>query len=435
MLARQRLEIDADGVLVAIEPAAEAAADGFLALPGMVNAHSHCFQRALPGHGEVPKGADSFWSWRESMYRLANRIDPEELYAIARQAFADMLRGGFTSVGEFHYLHHARDGTPSTALGEAVVAAAAATGIRLVLLPVFYSRAGFGGTGEGLAPRAEQRRFVHRTVAEFARLLEHFAGEACGCAAHSLRAVPAAALGELVTTARGILGEAAPLHIHIAEQTLEVEACTETHGLSPVRLLAEHVELDERWSLVHATHADEAERELMCTAGVNVVLCPLTEAYLGDGIFPAAEYAARGGSLAIGSDSNVRIDAVEELRWLEYVQRLTQRRRSRLATSRGIGMPLWAGAAGAGARALGLDTGAIEVGRPADLVVLSPAESPLEGVEPQWCLDAWLTGGSAANIAAVYVAGHERVSGGCVVEDQAIREGFARALKRVWGEQ
>lgn len=419
------LVLDERGTIAAIVPAA-GSADGYCALPGMPNAHSHAFQRALAGFGEARRGEDSFWSWREAMYRLANRVTPDDMRAIARQAFAEMLRGGYTGVAEFHYLHGLPDGRDGAAMAEAVMDAAAETGIRLVLLPVLYQTGGFGRE-----PQPEQRRFVHDSIDSYLRLLERLRDSvALGIAPHSLRAVPVEQVAALVPRARAIVGADCPIHIHISEQTAEVEQCREHYAATPIELLTRHVELDAHWNLVHATHASEAEQRLIRERGATVVLCPLTEAYLGDGLFAAAEHAGAGGHFAIGSDSNVRADAVEELRLLEFGQRLAQRQRARLATEQGLGAPLWSAVAAGGARALGGVGGAIEVGRPADLVVLDEDSPALAGHDGDTLLDALLVGGSRADIAAVYVDGEKRVEHGALIGGDPL-PGFDAAVRRL----
>jgi formimidoylglutamate deiminase len=429
LLRDQALVLDGEGRIVRIEPAA-GRHDGFLALPGMPNAHSHAFQRALSGFGETPKGEDSFWSWREAMYRLANRMTPEDMFIIAREAFWDMLRGGFTSVAEFHYLHHLPDGRPGAHMGRAVIAAAKEVGIRLRLLPVFYQTGGFKQ-----AARDEQRRFVHASVADYCALLEELHGVDLGIAPHSLRAVPPETLAGLLESAGKVIPGGFPVHIHVSEQQREVEECKAVYGTTPVRLLAKSVKLDRRWNLVHATHADGEERTLVREAGATVVLCPITEAYLGDGLFPADDYFAGGGRIAVGSDSNCRIDAVEELRLLEYGQRLRVQRRARLATSRGLGVPLWQSACAGGAAALGLPVGALAPGNFADLVVLERDAASLRGHDADTLLDALLIGGGRADIADVYVGGERRMHAG-VCHGSAVESAreFSRAVMRLTAE-
>jgi formimidoylglutamate deiminase len=405
------VRFDGNGTITAIEPA-EHSADGFLALPGMPNAHSHAFQRALAGFAEARRGEDSFWSWREAMYGLANRLTPDDMRVIAREAFADMVRGGYTSVAEFHYLHGLPDGQHGAAMAEALIEAAADIGIRLTLLPVFYQQGGFETPA-----RPEQRRFVHESLDDYLALLESLRDKtALGIAPHSLRAVPATQLPALLEAARDILGAACPIHIHISEQIGEVEQCREHYGATPVQWLAEHIELNEHWNLVHATHATAEERQLILERNANVVLCPLTEAYLGDGLFAAREHIGANGRIAIGTDSNIRADAIEELRWLEFGQRLAQRQRARLATADGLGEPLLSAAARGGAAALGGVGGTLEVGQPADLVVLNAASPALAGHDAATLLDALLIGGSRADIEAVYVGGQKRIERGALCD-------------------
>jgi formimidoylglutamate deiminase len=406
VLADQAVVVDEAGMIAAIEPAS-GPWDGTLALPGMPNAHSHVFQRALSGLGEARRGEDSFWSWREAMYALAARVDAEAMYAIARFAYGEMLAAGFTSVAEFHYLHHAPDGARGPEMAEAVVAAAHDAGIRLRLLPVLYQRGGFDRPAGG-----GQRRFLHEENAAFLKLLEQLQAARPGMAFHSLRAVAADNLESVLVGARELLGDDMPVHIHIAEQTREVEACRAATDRSPIELLRESVALDAHWSLVHATHASRAELEAVREAGARVVVCPLTEAYLGDGLFPGRDYLAAGGEVAIGSDSNARIDAVEELRWLEYGQRLRDQARARFSDAEGLGQALWQRAAAGGAAALGLPIGRIAVGQAADFVVLDGDTDALLGHAPASWLDALLVGGSRGDIAASYVGGEKRAEAG-----------------------
>jgi len=422
----KRLLVDREGRISAIEDEADPGAgfDGWLALPGMPNAHSHCFQRALVGHGELARGDDSFWSWRQAMYELALTISPEQLFAVAARAFADMLRAGYTSVAEFHYLHHRIDGSRGPEMARAVIEAAAQTGIRLVLLPVFYQRGGFSRPAEH-----HQRRFVHERIEDYLTLLESLDGVPLGVAPHSLRAVDAAVLVELLTAADPLLPPGYPRHIHIAEQRREVEECLTATSARPVELLADSVQLDASWSLVHGTHVSAAELKLMTDADVTAVLCPLTEAYLGDGIFPARAYVQRGGRFGIGSDSNVRIDAVEELRLLEYGQRLALGRRACLATDAGLGMPMWLRAAQGGATALAQPVGAIRPGAFADIVVVDGEDSPLAALDINAAMDGLLTAGSSADFSAVYVGGKRQVSGRRHRIEDTLAKAFAAAMR------
>ena len=418
-----RLLVDDSGFITAIEDAGDEHRSGYFALPGMPNAHSHCFQRAMAGFGERNLVADSFWDWREHMYRLANRLTPEAMYIIARQAYSEMLAAGFTSVGEFHYLHHLPDGTPSKDMGEAVKRAAADEGIRLVMLPVLYMRGGFDTPLQD-----SQKRFGHADLDSYLRLVENLGDVPRGLAPHSLRAVPVELLPELVQAGRDLLGDGFPMHIHISEQQREVEECMVHGGASPIDALAETVDLDSNWNLVHATHATQSELGRITGSGARVVICPLTEAYLGDGIFPASDFIFRGGEMAIGSDSNVRIDAVEELRMLEYSQRLQQQLRGCLATKDGLGGHLWSSTAQAGARSLAMNAGRLEVGAMADIVVLNAKAPPLQGPRGQRGLDALITAGSRQNISDVYVGGRQRIKGGQQEGQELLGRQFAKVV-------
>ena len=426
----QALVLDGEGRIERIEPA-QGQRDGFLAIPGMPNAHSHAFQRALSGYGEVANissggGQDSFWSWREAMYRLANRISPEEMFIVAREAFWDMLRGGFTSVAEFHYVHHLPGGAPGPIMARTVIAAAKEVGIRIRLLPVFYQTGGFKQPA-----RDEQRRFVHGSIADFCGLLQEIHGVDLGLAPHSLRAVPAESLAELVEATSKVISGDFPIHIHVSEQQREVDECRGLYGVTPVQLLVRSVKLDARWNLVHATHATAEEYTLVRGAKASVVLCPITEAYLGDGLFAADEFVAQGGRIAVGSDSNCRIDAIEELRLMEYGQRLRVQRRARFATQDGLGLPLWQKACAGGAQALGQAVGALAPGKWADIVVLDRDAPVLRGHDVDTFMDALIIGGSRADIADVYVGGKRRVHQGIAQGAGESAREFTRTVVRL----
>jgi formimidoylglutamate deiminase len=311
-------------------------------------------------------------------------------------------------------------------MGRAVIAAAKETGIRLRLLPVFYQLGGFGKPA-----RDEQRRFIHSNVEDFCALLEELHGVDLGLAPHSLRAVPVESLGKLIEATAKYMAADAPIHIHISEQRREVEECQGLYKTTPIELLAKHVRLDARWNLVHATHATPAECALTRAAGASVVLCPITEAYLGDGLFAADDFVAAGGRIAIGSDSNCRIDAIEELRLLEYGQRLRKERRARLATSAGLGIPLWSAACSGGAVALGQASGALEPGRVADLVVVQREAAALRGHDVDTLMDALIIGGGRADIGDVYVGGERRVHAGVCHGQEESAHAFNDAVKRL----
>ncbi len=386
------------------------------AIPGMPNLHSHAHQRAIaglteragPGLGQA--GEDSFWTWRDAMYRLVAHLDPDAFQAVATQLYVEMLRAGYTHVAEFHYLHHAPDGRPyadPAELSRRCIAAAAAAGIGLTLLPVLYCASGFGGA----PPTEAQRRFTH-TPDGFLSLLLRLPPPGpmlgFGVAPHSLRAVPPDALAALLAAAPD-----GPVHIHVAEQPAEVGDCLAHTGQRPVAWLLDHAPVDARWCIVHATHMDPAETAALAATGAIAGLCPTTEANLGDGIPPAAAFQSASGRFGIGSDSNVAVDPFEELRWLEYAQRLVLNRRTVLAGGPGrhTGRALWDGAARAGAAACGHAGGMIAPGARCDLVLLDMDHPRLVGRVGDGLLDsAVFSAGSAA-------VRHVVAGGVCVVRD------------------
>lgn len=395
------LEWDVDGNLTTVEPdtldvpASVARAAGPI-MPGMPNLHSHAFQRAMAGlteyRGSSATGAtDNFWSWRDLMYRFAARISPEGLASVAQWLYIEMLKAGYTSVCEFHYVHHTPDGgrygNPAE-LAQRVVDAASASGIGMTMLPVLYQYSGFGAR----APRDDQRRFIN-TPASLLELLGALraarpenAALRYGVAPHSLRAVSEQSLRELL----GGLDGSAPVHIHIAEQTAEVDACVETEGARPVQWLLDRFDVDSRWCLVHATHVDANETLALARSGAVAGLCLTTEANLGDGLFPAQEYLDAKGRIGVGSDSHIGVDWRAELRLLEYGQRLTRRQRNVLASAQ---MPyvadrLFDAALEGGAQATGRATGALQVGHRADWLVLDPNHASIAEHAPS----AWLSG-------------------------------------------
>ena len=427
----------ADGAIVSIEAgAARQPGDvaGGYALPGMPNVHSHAFQRGMAGLAERRLRADdSFWSWREVMYRFLDRMTPEDVEAIAAQAFMEMLQGGFTRVGEFHYLHHAPDGMTydnPAELASRIASAADTVGIRLTLLPCFYAHGDFGPK----PPLAGQRRFLHRLDA-YARLVERCAelvrqldGATLGIAPHSLRAVSPPELAALVALADG-----RPIHIHAAEQTREVEASVDWSGRRPVDWLLDHAPVDRRWCLIHATHMDGSEVGRLAASGATVGLCPVTEASLGDGIFPAAAWRDASGRIAIGTDLNVAIGVAEELRQLEYAQRLATRRRNVMASGLGAstGETLFAAAANGGASALDAPAAAIRVGSPADIVVLDPDAVCLASADSASLLDGWLFAGDRSTVRDVWVGGRQVVAEGEHRQAAAIKAAYIRRVRRL----
>ena len=401
------------------------------ALPGLVNAHSHAFQRAFVGQAETRDSAhDDFWSWRDRMYRVALRITPEQLRAVAAHLYIELLRGGYTQVCEFHYLQHAPDGGrygDPAAMCWALADAAADAGIGLTILPVLYERAGFQQT----TLRDDQRRFkttahevmaLRDTVANSQRALTN-----AGLAIHSLRAASPASMRTLIDGAG-----AGPVHIHVAEQTAEVDDCLAATGCRPIEWLAKHAPLDKRWQLVHATHSTPGEIDAVDKSGAGVVLCPGTEANLGDGVADLSGWLAAGVPLSIGSDSQVTRSWSEELRWLEYGQRLVQRRRN-VAASPASGQPssaarLFERVRAGGAAAAGFTCWGLQVGARADLLVLNGADPALLGLARQHALDAAVFAAPTQPFSDVMVAGQWRLRGLQHTGQRAIASEFVAAM-------
>ncbi len=400
-----------------------------LLLPGLPNLHSHAHQRAMAGLAEHRgPSADSFWTWREAMYRLALAMTPEQLEAVATLLYVEMLEAGFTRVGEFHYLHHDRDGrvhADPAEMAARLAAAAQRSGLGLTLLPVFYAHAGFGGTPPGDA----QRRFVNG-LDGYARLLDASRaalagrdGALVGVAPHSLRAVTPDELAAVVAMADG-----APIHLHVAEQVREVEDCLAWSGARPVQWLLDHADVDARWCLVHATHLTDDESRRLAARGAVVGLCPITEANLGDGIFDAPRFVDAGGRWGIGSDSNVQIGAADELRLLEYSQRLARRERNVMARGPGsTGRALFDAALAGGAQALGAGRAGLVAGAWADAVSLDLSHPGVDGLAGNTLLDAWIFTG-APRIDRVWARGRCVVDGGRHRQRDAAERDFAVAM-------
>ena len=425
-----RIEIS-DGLVSAVEAgAAPQPGDTRVSalVPGMPNAHSHAFQRGHAGLTEIRgAGRESFWTWREMMYRFALSVGPDDVAALAEMAYVEMLEAGYTRVGDFHYLHHAPDGAPydnPAELSDRIFSAAEQTGIALTHLPVFYAHGGFGPK----APAEGQRRFLN-SVDRFIDLVERCDArksrpqDRVGFAPHSLRA----ASHEELTALRAALPDR-KLHIHIAEQVQEVEDCLAFYGRRPVEWLLDTFEVNEDWCLIHATHMTEAETRGVAASKTVAGLCPVTEANLGDGLFPAPDFLEAGGRIAIGTDSNVRIDVAEELRILEYGQRLTSRERNVLAREGGsTGRRLFDATLVGGAQALDAPAPQIAAGAPADLVALV---DPLELGQGEALLDRWIFGRDV-NVSDVWAAGAHVVRSGRHVQRDAVQARFAGVLQRV----
>jgi formimidoylglutamate deiminase len=408
------IEIDAGGTVVAVTPRADARGAERLAgpvIPGMPDLHSHAFQRAMAGRAERrgPSGGDSFWSWRETMYRFVARLGPDDARAIAAQLHVELLKSGYTGLAEFQYVHHAPDGSAYADPAEMSLAhlrAAGESGISLTLLPVLYTQGGFGG-----APLAgTQTRFANSPDG-LLRIVERVRtvagpGTRVGVAAHSLRAVAPPALQALVDGITRI-DPSAPIHVHAAEQTKEVDDCVAWSGQRPIAWLLDHAPVDARWCLVHCTHLDDAEVPRLAASRAVAGLCPSTEANLGDGVFRLPDYLAAGGHFGIGSDSQVARHPAEELRWLEYGQRLARLERNVAASvlRPSVGATLWDAAARGGALALGRAAGVLTPGSVADLLVLDGAHVDLTGRRGDEILDALVFSGSSALVRDVMVGG------------------------------
>lgn len=435
--AGQCVNIAADGRIAALwqsETCPARAEPVSTLLPALCNLHSHSFQRAMAGLAERRGStADSFWTWRQQMYRFVEMITPEDLEAIAAQVQMEMLEAGYAAVGEFHYLHHGAGGLPynnRAEMCERVAAAAYLSGIGLTLLPVLYQQ----GSCDGRPLQQEQLRFGN-SLHGFQRLKEGAdaavaalgADSNCGVALHSLRAVEQRALA-FYGGARG----QQPLHIHVAEQTAEVEQIEAALGARPVQWLMDNCAVDERWCLIHATHMDERETNALARSGAVAGLCPITEANLGDGVFNGLQYHRAGGRFGIGSDSNVRIALAEELRLYEYSQRLLHRQRTLLAPQSGSnGRSLYEAAAVGGAQALGRDSARIAVGATADLLALRQRADALIGRSCDSALDSWIFAADDSVVDHVWSAGRHLVQNGRHIRRDQIKPRFVGAMRRM----
>ncbi|HEK1689921.1 TPA: formimidoylglutamate deiminase [Pseudomonas putida] len=435
-----RIEVASDGNVARIEPSACADGAERLAgplLPGMPNLHSHAFQRAMAGLAEVAGNPnDSFWTWRELMYRLVGKITPEQLQVIARQLYIEMLKAGYTSVAEFHYVHNDQAGkayADPAELSRRISAAAASSGIGLTLLPVLYSHAGFGGQ----PPNEGQRRFINSTEqylqlhAQLAAIIAAQPAQQLGLCFHSLRAVTPAQIAQVLAAGN----QQCPIHIHIAEQQKEVDDCLAWSGLRPLQWLYEHVQVDARWCLVHATHAQADEVAAMARSGAVAGLCLTTEANLGDGIFPAVDYLSQGGRMGIGSDSHVSLSVVEELRWLEYGQRLRDQRRNRLYREDQpmVGRTLYEAALMGGAQALGQPVGELAVGKRADWLVLDGQDPYIATAGEDAIINRWLFAGSDRQVRDVMVNGQWVVRQGRHGQEEESARAYVEVLRQLLG--
>lgn len=425
------------GAIAAVTPDVQPAAGDErhqIALPGLASLHSHAFQRGMAGLAELRgDSTDTFWTWRETMYRFALAMTPDDVTAFATLLYVEMLEQGFTRVGEFHYLHHDRDGSHYADIGEMagrIAQAAETSGIALTLLPSFYAHGSFGGA----APHDGQRRFIC-TVDQFAALMiasrkaiANLPGANIGIAPHSLRAVAPDELAAIIPLAGG-----GPVHIHAAEQVKEVEDCLAWSGRRPVQWLLEHAPLDRRWCLIHATHMTDAEVTAFAKTGAVAGLCPITEASLGDGIFPAREFLAAGGAFGVGTDSNVLVGIADELRQLEYGQRLKHRERNVLSggAGRSTGRTLVDHALAGGGQAMAQATVGLTPGARADIVTLDAAHPSLAGRSGDAAIDGWIFAAGGGAIDCVWAGGNKLVEGGRHRLRQTARERFNAAVRRL----
>ena len=434
------------GVIKAIEAGKlpDAVIANGVVIPGMVNCHSHAFQRAFAGFSEQgSEGQDSFWTWRKVMYQFLAQLSSHDAKTIAKQLYIEMLKMGYTRVAEFHYLHHDIDGSAyakvQTSQGLATMAkaifdAAHESGIGLTLLPVLYQYSGFGEQ----APSNGQKRFINsleqfnRLVTDCFELSAEFINTNVGIAPHSLRAVDKYSLNAAVAHVRS-LDEKAPIHIHISEQQKEVDDCLAHYGKRPVQWLLDNAELDKHWCLIHATHIDDEEVEGIIASGAIAGICPTTEANLGDGIFPTTEFLAKQGTFAIGSDSHISVNPIEELRWLEYAQRLIKQQRAILATTEqaSVGQNLWQQAALGGAQSTSSNLGELAVGKQADLLVLNDSKMALFANDSQHLLDSVIFASQQNPIQDVMVNGEWVIKGQQHLAQQQSELDFAALLARL----
>lgn len=406
-----------------------------IAIPAVSNVHSHAHQRLMLGLAErAGSGADSFWTWREVMYGFALKLSPDDLEAVAAQAYVEMLKSGFSCVGEFQYLHHQPDGNAYDEPAEMslrCISAAEQAGIGITVLPTLYNYSGFGGQ----ASSPGQRRFVNGAD-KYLEIYETLKGVCAtnplrrlGISPHSLRAVTPELLGAVLKNVEGDT----PIHIHVAEQTREVDDCLAWSGRRPVQFLLENFDVSPRWCAIHATHMTEAETNGLAKSGAIAGLCPTTEANLGDGIFPADKFLRQGGTIAIGSDSQITISPAEDLRMLEYSQRLRDRTRNALASCAGAstGRSLFEAVLKGGAACLDQLVGVIAVGRRCDIAVLDDEHSAMIGREGDGALDAWIFSAGNAAVKDVIVGGSHIVKDRRHIDEDRIQKRFTQTVRRL----
>ncbi len=439
------IEYDKDGWIVGVDtdkqPGAIAADAEFVSgplVPGIPNVHSHAFQRAMAGLAERGSSKkDNFWSWRETMYRFSAALGPDDMEALAAQVYVEMLKAGYTSVGEFHYIHHQAGGKPyddRAIMSRQLIRAALETGIAITHMPVLYAYSGFGAQ----PPMEGQKRFIN-TVPEMMGIVEalhkdfsHAPQATIGFAHHSLRAVSPEMLRE-GTQAMQALIPGAPIHIHAAEQMSEVENCIAWSNKRPVEWLLENANVDENWTFVHCTHMTDMETDALAISGVVAALCPTTEANLGDGIFPLVRFQQAGGRFAIGSDSHISVSPIEELRWLEYVQRLVHRERTLIKEHDipSTGAVLFENAVRGGAQSLGRKTGRIEAGHRADFLVLDGGLPFMEGRVRDHILDASIFAANVNPVRDVMAGGRWVVRNGRHKREDQMLERYRKVMAKL----
>ncbi|SON53677.1 8-oxoguanine deaminase [Hartmannibacter diazotrophicus] len=434
-----RFGFGADGLIASVETDVPVAAGDEIAngpvIPAMVDLHSHAFQRAMAGLAEVSgPGEDTFWTWREEMYRTVGLLSPEDVEAVAAKLYVEMLKSGFGAVCEFHYVHNDRDGTPyadRAELAARILAAKETSGIGLTLIPVFYAHGNFGGA----APNPGQRRFLNDVdgflkLIDASRDLASKSGAHFGTSIHSLRAATPDEMNAVLAAA----GDG-PIHIHVAEQQKEVDDCLAWSGRRPIDWLMDEMPVDERWCLIHATHHTDGELRKMAASGAVVGLCPTTESSLGDGIFSGEAFLRLGGRFGVGTDSHVSTSPSEELRTLEYSQRLRDQKRVRLAggPNRSNGRHLFDTALKGGAQAAGWASHGLQAGAPASLVVLDGSHAFITAAKDDAILDRWIFSLGDRAVRDVMAEGHWRIRDGRHADDEAIDAAFRAAILRLQG--
>lgn len=441
------ISVDENGTITSVEKDVQSATGSITgaALPGMPNLHSHAFQRAMAGLGEISgpvragEEPDSFWTWRKTMYGFLAALTPESVQAIATHLYMDMLKAGYTAVAEFHYVHHDQDGSAyndRAELSRRTIAAAHNVGIGITQLPVLYNHGGFGGQ----ASNDGQRRFLNNAdqfmeiVSALHNDYKSDANVRVGIAPHSLRAVTPELLND-VLAGLDELDNTSPVHIHIAEQTKEVDDCVTWSGKRPVEWLLENQDVNRRWCLIHATHMTDTETDSVAKSGAVAGLCPATEANLGDGLFPARRFMDQGGVIGIGSDSHISVNVKEELRWLEYGQRLFTRERTVLSggADRSTGRRLYDASLQGGAQACGRPIGVLEPGKRADIIVLDTEKSPMADRTDDAVLDAWLFATDHNPVRDVFVGGKQVISDGMHKDQDEIETKMQNTMRTLTG--